>query len=290
MARQSRSRRRHAAGETGKFIAAGMIAFVSLIAAAWGLHLWVTTPPPVQRDKVTLCPTSPPQDVIVIVMDTTDGLPEPAKVEALKLLTDLIEQSPENALLDLRIIDPGQNAGRTILSLCNPGDGRGISEFTGNPEMAKQVWRQRFRKPLIQALEGSLQAVPSKTSPLLATFQGIALERFTGANAASAHKQLVIVSDMIEHVPGEYTQYPPADLRYERFKSSPTYRKVRTDLRGAEVIIFYVQRILPRPIDTGAHIKFWADWIDDNNGRLNTDQTIKLQGAAKSTPQGATKS
>src|SRR5262249_39286237 len=100
--------------------------------------------------------------------------------------------------------------------------------------------------------------------------------------------QLVIVSDMIEHVPGEYTQYPPADLRYERFKASPIYRNVRTDLKGAEVGIFYVQRNLQRPIDTGAHIKFWIDWIDDNNGHLNTDLTIKLQGAAKL--QGATKS
>ncbi len=282
MTRQLRSRRRRAAGETGKFVAASAVGLVTLIAAAWGAHLWVTTPIPTQRDKITLCPVSQPQDIIVIVIDTTDQLSEASQVEAKKLLIDMIEQSPENALLDLRVIDPSQNAGRTILTLCNPGDGRGISEFTGNPEMAKRVWRQRFREPLINALEGSLQTVPSKSSPLLATLQGIALERFTGANAAPAHKRLVILSDMIEHVPGEYTQYPPADLRYERFKGLPVYRKVRTDLKGAEVIIFYVQRILPRPIDTGAHIKFWIDWVADNKGRLNTDQTIKLQGAGKS--------
>jgi hypothetical protein len=282
MPRQSRSRRRRAAGETGKFVAAGALALVTLVAAAWGAHLWVTTPAPTQRDKVTLCPSSPPQNITAIVMDTSDGLPDPAKVEAMKLLTDLIEQSPDNALLDVRVLDPGQSAGRAILTLCNPGDGREISEFVGNPEMAKRVWRQRFREPLIQALEGSLQGLSSKTSPLLATFQGIALQRFTGAEVAPAHKRLVIVSDMIEHVPGEYTQYPPADLRYERFKALPVYRKVRTDLKGAEVVILYVQRILRSPINTGAHITFWKDWAYDNNGQLNTDLTRKLQGAAKS--------
>jgi hypothetical protein len=280
MTRRARSRPRHAAGETGKFIAAGALALVTLIAAAWGMHLWATTPPPVQRDKVTLCPVEPPKDIIVIVMDTTDRLAEASQVEAKQLLIDMIEQSPENALLDLRVIDPSQNAGRTILTLCNPGDGRGISEWKGNRDMARRVWRQRFREPLIHALEGSLQTIPSKTSPLLATFQSIALDRFTGANAEPAHKRLVIVSDMIEH--GEYTQYPPVDLRFERFKALPVYRKVHTDLKGAEVIIFYVQRILPRPIDTGAHIKFWVDWVGDNNGWLNTERTIKLQGAAKS--------
>jgi hypothetical protein len=282
MQRSSRSRRKRAAGETGKIIAAGALALVTLIAAAWGARLWITAPTPVQRDKQTLCPPSPPKDITVIVMDTSDGLPDPAKIEAMKLLGDLIEQSPENALLDVRVLDPAQNAGRTILTLCNPGDGRDISEFNGNPEMARRTWRQRFRDPLIHALDGTLHGPPSKTSPLLATFQGIALERFTGSDVAPAHKRLVIVSDMIEYVPSEYSQYPPADIRYQNFKAMPVYRKVRTDLKGADVIILYVQRVLRQPIDTGKHITFWKNWVYDNNGRLDIDRTIKLQGATKS--------
>jgi len=280
MARHSRSRRRHYAGETGKFIAAAALALVTLIAAAWGMHLWVTTPAPTERERVTLCPVTAPKDLIVIAVDATDGLPEPAKIEATKRLTDLIEASPEDALLDLRVIDPATKAGRAVLTLCNPGDGRGVSEFTGNPEMAKRIWRQRFREPLIRALEGSFQTALSKTSPLLSTFQGIALERFTGAQAALAHKRLVIVSDMLEYVPGQYTQYPPADLRYERFKSLPVYRNVRTDLQGAQVDIFYIDRSLKPPFSTGVHIRFWIDWISDNNGQIG--DLVKLQGAGKS--------
>lgn len=160
------------------------------------------------------------------------------------------------------------------------GDGSGLSEFTGNPEMARRRWRDKFREPIVRGLEGGLQPVKSQSSPLLATFQGIALDRFTGASAEAAQKKLVIVSDMIENVPGEYTQYPPADLRYERFKAAPYYRKVRTDLHGAEVDIFYIQRITARPLNSGAHIQFWLDWINDNNGRFG--KAIKLQGAAKS--------
>ena len=281
MARYSKNRRRHAVGETGKFIAASALALLTMIAAAWGMHLWVTAPTPVQRDKVTMCPITPPQDIIVIVMDTTDKLPDPAKQEATKLLTDLVEQSPENALLDLRVVDPDQKAGRLILTLCNPGDGRGISEFTGNPEMAKRVWRQRFREPLARALEGAFQPVRSEVSPLLTTFQAIALERFTGAAAVPAHKRLVIVSDMLENMPRVYTHYPPADLRYERFKSLPIYRKVRTDLQGADVDILYIDRDLKPPFDTGTHIKFWLDWIRDNNGRPGPILK-KLQGAGTS--------
>ena len=254
-------------------------ALVTLIAAAWGTHLWVTTPTPPQRDKVTLCPVTEPKDIIVIAVDATDGLPEPSKIEATKRLTDLIEASPKDALLDLRVIDLAKKGGRTILTLCNPGDGQDLTEYTGNPEMAKRVWRQRFREPVIRALEGTFQTISSKTSPLLATFQGIALERFTGAKFASTRKRLVILSDMMEHVPGEYSQYPPADLRYERFKGLPVYRKVRTDLQGAEVDIFYIDRSLKPPFSTGVHIRFWIDWIGDNKGQVGN--LIKLQGAGK---------
>jgi hypothetical protein len=283
MVRQSRSPRRRGASEAGKLVAAGALALVTLVAAGWGMHLWATAPPLVQRDKVTLCPlATPPQDIIVILMDTSDGLPKPAKDEATKLLSDLIEQSPENALLDLRILDPTQRAGRSILTLCNPGDGRGISEFNGNPEMAKRVWRERFQEPLIRALEGAFQTVPSKTSPLLETFQAIALERFTGAAAAPARKRLVIVSDMLENVPPVYTHYPPADLRYERFKTLSVYRNVRTDLHGADVHIFYIDRALKPPFNSGNHINFWLAWILDNNGQYQPENIMKLQGAGKS--------
>jgi hypothetical protein len=283
MARRSRSSASRPRGDTGKLIAAILLALVTLAAAGWGVHLWVTAPAPTQRDKVTLCPATQPKDIIVIVLDTTDGLPDPARIEATTRLTDLIDASPQGALLDMRVIDPAHPAGRLVLTLCNPGDGRNLSEWTGNPDMAKRLWRERFREPLVRALEGSLQTTPAKSSPLLATFQGIALGRFTGAQVASAHKRLVIVSDLIEHVPGEYSQYPPADLHYARFKSSPVYRKLHTDLQGADVTIFYIDRNGPgcRPIDTGAHMIFWTSWIEDNNGRVDVETTRKLQGACK---------
>jgi hypothetical protein len=260
-------------------IAAGLLALVTFIAASVGVVLWVTAPAPIERDRLTLCPAAAPKDIIVIALDTTDGLPEPTRIEATQRLTDLIEAAPEGALLDLRVVDPAHKAGRVILTLCNPGDGQGLSEFTGNPALAKKVWRERFREPLIRALRGSLNPMRSTTSPLLATFQGIALERFAGARAAAASKRLVIVSDMLEHVPGEYSHYPPADLRYERFKRLLLYRKVRTDLQRAGVDIFYIDRCLKLPFHTGVHIQFWIDWIDDNNGQMG--QSIKLQGACQ---------
>jgi hypothetical protein len=79
---------------------------------------------------------------------------------------------------------------------------------------------------------------------------------------------------MLEHEP-DYSQYT-GDLTYGRYKASRAYRKFRTNLSGAEVTIYYVQRQSARPISTVDHIRFWAEWIRDNNGRLK--QATKLQG------------
>jgi hypothetical protein len=79
---------------------------------------------------------------------------------------------------------------------------------------------------------------------------------------------------MLQHGP-DYSQYR-GDLSFARFKTSPAYKKVQTDLHGADVLIYYVQRQTARPINSADHIRFWADWIRDNNGRLK--QANKLQG------------
>jgi hypothetical protein len=124
------------------------------------------------------------------------------------------------------------------------------------------------------ALESGFQPLPGKTSPIMETIQQIAVERFTGRAAEAVPKSLVLISDMLQHGP-DYSQYN-GDLSFGRFKTSRAYKKVQTDLHGADVLIYYIQRKTGKPINSADHIKFWADWVHDNNGRLK--QASKLQG------------
>ena len=117
----------------------------------------------------------------------------------------------------------------------------------------------------------------SETSPLLATLQGIALDRFAGKAATALQKTLVIVSDMIENEK-DYSQYQ-GDLSYHHFKETPAYRKLRTDLNGTQVQILYVERFTRKQIDPTALMRFWAEWVQDNRGQYVS--AIRLQGAGK---------
>ena len=225
-------------------------------------------------DPQTLCPVDGPRSVTVVLLDSTDDIPEIAKREIRTALIDMAETLPAYELLEIRLLDPKFAGGRLIFSKCNPGDGSDLSEYTANPRLARQRWMDGFRAPLDQALETGFSPAPSKISPIMETIQRIAVERFTGRNVEAVPKSLVIISDMLQHGP-DYSQYT-GNLSYDRFKASIAHKKVQTDLHGTEVLIYYIQRQTGRPINSVDHIRFWAEWIRENNGRFK--EATKLQG------------
>jgi hypothetical protein len=260
--------------ELRKHLLGGALTVLALGVLAAGAYVYATVARPPTLDRATLCPVNGPHAVTVVLLDSTDEIPDIAKREIRTTLVDMAETLPTYELLEIRLLDPTLPGGRVIFSKCNPGDGSDLSEYTANPRLAKQRWMDGFRGPLDQALEAGFRPAPGKTSPIMATIQRIAVERFTGRNVENVAKSLVIISDMLEHGP-DYSQYS-GDLSYDRFKHSSAYKKVQTDLHGAEVQIYYIQRQTGHPINSVDHIRFWADWIRDNNGRF--DQASKLQG------------
>jgi len=241
---------------------------------AFGAYVYATVARPPTLDHTSLCPVDGPRSVTVVLLDSTDVIPDIAKREIRTMLVDMAETLPTYKLLEIRLLDPTLPDGHLIFSKCNPGDGSDLSEYTANPRLAKQRWMDGFRQPLDQALEAGFNPAPGKTSPIMETIQRIAVERFAGRNVEPVPKSLIVISDMLEHVP-DYSQYT-GDLSYDRFKRSSAYKKAQTDLHGAEVLIYYIQRATARPINSVDHIRFWAEWVRDNNGRFK--QASKLQG------------
>lgn len=274
MSRRTPRRRNSDPGEWRKHLLGGALAVLALGMLAAGAYVYATVARPPTLDQASLCPVDGPHAVAVVLLDSTDEIPDLAKEEIRTALADLAETLPAYELLEIRLLDPKTPGGRSIFAKCNPGDGSGLSEYTANPRLARQRWLDGFRQPLDEALDAGFQPLPGKTSPIMETIQRIAVERFSGRAVESVPKSLVVISDMLQHG-ADYSQYK-GDLSFARFKSSPAYKKVQTDLHGADVVIYYIQRQTGRPINSADHIRFWADWIHDNNGRLK--QATKLQG------------
>jgi hypothetical protein len=271
--RTPRPRRRNP-GDLRKHVLGGVLAVLALGVLGAGAYVYVSAARPPALDRASLCPVDGPRSITVVLLDSTDDIPEVGKHEIRTVLTDMAEAVPVYGLLELRLLDPKLPGGRAIFAKCNPGDGADLSEYTANPRLAKKRWIEGFRAPLESALESGFQPLPGKTSPIMETVQRIAVDRFTGRAAEEAPKSLVLVSDMLENAP-DYSQYA-GDLSYGRYKSSRAYKRLQTDLHGAEVTIYYIQRASAKPFNSTDHIRFWVDWIRDNKGRFK--QANKLQG------------
>jgi hypothetical protein len=267
-------RRNRNPSELRKHLVGGALAVLAFGILSAGAYVYTTTARPPTLDRASLCPVDGARSVTVILLDSTDEIPDIAKREVRTVLVDMAERMPIHGLLEIRLLDPKVAGGRLVFSRCNPGDGSGLSEYTANPRLAHKRWMDGFREPLDEALASGFEPAPGKTSPIMETVQRIAVERFTGRSSEPIPKSLVLISDMLEHE-ADYSQYS-GDLSYGRFKASRAYQKVQTDLHGAEVEIYYIQRHSARPINSVDHIRFWADWIRDNKGRLK--QANKLQG------------
>jgi hypothetical protein len=230
-------------------------------------------------DPQSLCPVDGPHGITVVLVDTSDDLPETTRREVLGQLDDMITTLPPFYKLDIRVLDIVGTRSRSLFSKCNPGDGAGLSEWTDNPRIARLRWIEDFRKPAAEAVKRSIASAQSDSSPIMAAIQDIAISQFSSAASESAKKTLYIISDMIEYTK-DYSQYPRAgDLSFQRYRQSPAYLKFRTDLHGAAVIVRYVTRQSGgRPLVDGTkHMEFWKAWIEDNRGVFGSVK--RLQGA-----------
>jgi hypothetical protein len=242
-------------------------------------YFYYSTPARPVLDPQSLCPVNGPQGITVVLVDTSDDLPETSRREVLGELDDLITTLPPFYKLDMRVLDVAGTRSRSLFSKCNPGDGAGLSEWTDNPRIARLRWIEDFRKPAAEAVKSSVASAKTASSPIMAAIQDIAIDQFTGVASQNARKTLYVISDMIEYT-RDYSQYPRAgDLSFQRYKQSPAYLKYRTDLHGATVIIRYVTRQTGgQPLLDGTkHMEFWKDWIEDSRGTFGGVK--RLQGA-----------
>ena len=242
-------------------------------------YFYFSTPARPVLDPQSLCPVNGPQGITVVLVDTSDDLPDTSRREVLGELDDMITTLPPYYKLDIRVLDIAGTRSRSLFSKCNPGDGAGLSEWTDNPRIARLRWIEDFRKPAAEAVKSSVASAKTASSPIMAAIQDIAIDQFSSAASQNARKTFYVISDMIEYT-RDYNQYPRAgDLSFQRYKQSGAYLKYRTDLHGATVIIRYVTRQTGgQPLLDGTkHMEFWKSWIEDSRGSFGGVK--RLQGA-----------
>ena len=73
---------------------------------AAGAYVYATVSRPPTLDQASLCPVDGPRSIAVVLLDSTDEVPEIAKREIRTVLVDMAETLPPYELLEIRLLDP----------------------------------------------------------------------------------------------------------------------------------------------------------------------------------------
>lgn len=235
------------------------LAVVSVIGSIFYMNL---TKVKIDIDSDTLCQVGhPPTDIIAILIDATDGLPDRAARQASIRIEQVLSAAPENTLINLYEIKSGNESHiEPIAHICKPSNGKDVSHLTGNKHYSIKQYEERFLKPLRLQIDNLIDADSSSTSPLIESMQSAVIESFK-ANANTGEKRLIIVSDMIQNT-NLYSFYreKPSYENYSDISTQSGKGMLRLD--GITVEILVVARSFPKGTRKDV-VRFWSLFLKD---------------------------
>jgi hypothetical protein len=251
-------------GESTRFGAKARIAAVGLFLVfllSAGISLFVKSESgAVPTDSVTLCPTRrPPSEIVVILLDVSDQFSEPQRLQVQSHLARIRDSVPRFGLVEVYTVDRlGRRVTEHVTHMCNPGAGDDLSQIYQNPALARKKWHG-FATKLASDIDRQISAPRMRTSPIFEAIQATALRTFGKPDYDGLPKHLVIVSDLMQNVPGALSMYKEVPS-FEKFKNTQYFSRVRADLQGVSVLVYYLIRSIP-PKQTPEHLGFWRDYF-----------------------------
>ena len=248
-------------GDAGRNVL-GLVLIVVALAVLGGLAsaAFFLRPPP--TDPQTLCRTDQPLAAHTIVLvDSTDRL-EPRHRRKLRAVLAQERQhlSEYDRLTVMRLNARRPQEPAVLFSKCLPLPPERTNPLFQNARMTQQQWDEEFQHALDTALRSAQAGGRGNTSPILAALRAIAAD--PDYDAATPHRRLVIVSDMLENDPNGFSLYV----------SGANYAAWRTQTHAEPADLSNVDlRIVPldRPNDaqhqTDALANFWPAYFDAAN-------------------------
>lgn len=229
----------------------------------------------IKIDKNTFCPEKDLVEITAVLIDRTDKF-NTVQQKSIKVhLEDLREEIPVGGLLSIYSVSATKNELlRPEFKMCNPGHGDEVNPLFGNPRIVEKRWMRGFDEPLQRVFNDMLSPGEATESPIMESIQSIAVSTFSSRKFRSVAKRLVLVSDMLQHTK-ELSHYR-ADLDFTKFSKSNYYRRIRANLNGVKVIIFYINREEIGSIQGRDHIIFWQKYFADQGAILT--RVVSIEG------------
>jgi hypothetical protein len=227
----------------------------------------------VPTDSSTLCPTKrPPAGVTVVLLDVSDKFSEPQRIQIQNHLVRLRDSIPRFGLVEVYTVDRlRRRVTEPVVHVCNPGTGADLSRIYQNPDLAKKKW-DGFAAKLTSDIDRQISAPALSTSPIFEAIQSTALRTFGNPKYDGLPKRLVIVSDLLQNVPGGLSMYERVPS-FNTFQATPYFSRVRSDLRDVSALVLYLVRpgVAQQNRD---HIAFWDRYFQSQGATVETVEKV----------------
>ncbi|HEV7365568.1 MAG TPA: hypothetical protein VGN76_06950 [Gemmatimonadales bacterium] len=263
----------HLKGLSLKLRIAGAVALLVVLIAGGATLAIKGNSGAVPTDGKTLCPTKrPPSEIMVILLDVSDRFSSPQRLQLENQLTRLRDSIPRFGLVEVYTV--GHRRWRLAAPydhLCNPGTGAELNQMYQNPQLAKKKW-DGFAAKLKEDIDKQMSSRPMKTSPIFEAIQSTALRTFGKPEYDGLPKRLVIVSDLMQHVPRGLSMYKGVPA-FDSFKKTDYFARVRSDLKGVSVLVYYLVRPEVKEQDR-KHVDFWQEYFEFQGGKLEPMEKV----------------
>ena len=236
------------------------VAFAAL--ASFALAAVLLRPPPTDPD--TLCRTDHPLAAhTVILVDSTDKLERRHK----RLLEAVVAQerarSAQYDMLTILRLDPRHpQEPRVLFSKCLPRPPEMANPLFENPRMAQQHWDDAFADAMNHAVHSAQSGGAADASPIVEGLRAVVADPDFGA--AIAHRRLVLVSDLLENDPGNFSLYA-RDASYAQWRQHDPHELA--DLSDIDVRVTTLDRPEAADRQNDARDHFWPSYFDDANAK-----------------------
>jgi hypothetical protein len=215
----------------------------------------------VATDRETLCPVDRPvAGVTVILLDASDTFSEAQLLQIKNALARVRDQLPRFTLLEMyTLAAANERLIKPVFHLCQPGTGADLNALYQNPRLARERWEQGFKQKLDAEMDQLLHAPDAPSSPIYEAIQSTALRSFGDPAYDHLPKRLILISDLLQNVPGKQSHYKGVP-NFEEFRASPYFGAVRSNLDGVQVDLYYLNRS-DLHIQGVNHIQFWDQFF-----------------------------
>lgn len=252
--------RHRASSGAGRIIKLGGLWLV-ILGAGGGLAAAGLTAMNRPPDAVALCRQGRVDTSTLVLIDATDALTEIQRRRLRATVDAERDRLPRAGKLTLLVLNPADPAQPIeLVSVCNPGRAADADPVFHTGSRIDREWHAAFAAPIASAVAGTADAAPAAASPIIATIVG-ALTR-PDFDARVGERRLVIISDLLEHSKGGYSQLAGGNL-WKAYAGSALARESALYLHGVSVAVDYLTRPRYAAVQGEAHRRFWTRLFEE---------------------------